>query len=335
MITKRDQNHRQLSVPRNKRIKHTEKGGKVQITLSSDLIEISAEINTWKQQAGRAVFEIGRRLKHVKENDLVHGQWEAWLKSVDIAPQTARKMIQAADQFGNRSTSSELPTGKIFEMLSLPESIDREAFIQAPHIVPTSGETKYVDEMTVKELREVKQALKAAEKRVADAERAATTEQSSARHYEKLWQQTKNQPQPVRIETKEVIPERIQREIDELKRMLESTQKLQKAYEQDSKEYQELKGKIEFLQREKGDLHRQIESATALSGLAVKIDHFLKTELAPIRYSRALERMDSEVASRNLRDIIMAVEGWCADLRRYLPNEKRVVVEGITYDSAG
>ena len=30
-----------------------------------------------------------------------------------IAPQTARKFIQAYDQFGDRSTSSDLPTGKI------------------------------------------------------------------------------------------------------------------------------------------------------------------------------------------------------------------------------
>lgn len=56
---------------------------------------------------------------------MAHGQWERWLVSVDISPRTARAMIQAYEQFGNRQTSAELSSGKIFEMLSLPSDIDR------------------------------------------------------------------------------------------------------------------------------------------------------------------------------------------------------------------
>ncbi|GIP14001.1 hypothetical protein J1TS5_61710 [Paenibacillus macerans] len=125
--------------------------------LSSDLPTITAEINAYKRVAGEAVFEIGRRLKHVKENDLAHGQWSRWVeRDIGLPARHANKFIKIVDELGEKwSTSTTLAFEVLYQIATLP-SEDRER----PHTIPSTGATKTVDEMTVRELREVKAALK-------------------------------------------------------------------------------------------------------------------------------------------------------------------------------
>lgn len=101
-----------------------------QLQLAMDLTTITSEVKFYKQMAGQSIFEIGRRLKHVKEHDLAHGEFMPWVEGLGFSQRTANRMMQAVEQFGNWSTSSSLEPSKLFEMLSLPESIDRQEFVE-------------------------------------------------------------------------------------------------------------------------------------------------------------------------------------------------------------
>ncbi|MGQ3740889.1 DUF3102 domain-containing protein, partial [Bacillus sp. Fil] len=102
--------------------------------LSTDINIITAEIKSYQQIAGQSIFEIGKRLKYVKENDLMQGQWTTWCeKKCGIKRQTANRFIQAFEQFPNGTTSYQIESAKVFELLSLPREIDRQQFIEEPH----------------------------------------------------------------------------------------------------------------------------------------------------------------------------------------------------------
>ncbi|MDN6167176.1 MAG: DUF3102 domain-containing protein, partial [Tetragenococcus koreensis] len=131
------------------------------LELSNDLTQITTEIKTYQSIGARAVFEIGRRLKWVKENDLAHGEYLNWLRdSVEINPTTAQRFVKIATELPNEYSGTDLGWKALYEIATMPEE-EREKPQQLE-----SGETKKPDEMTVKELRETKQKLKSSEETI-------------------------------------------------------------------------------------------------------------------------------------------------------------------------
>lgn len=143
------------------------KGGETE--LSSDISTITAEINTYKRIAGEAIFEIGRRLKHVKENDLAHGEWSKWLEEIEISKSQADRFIKVATEYdeGRLPHVGNLAFRTLYEIATLPPEQR-----QVPHLT-SKGEQKTPDEMTVRELRELKRQLREAEQAKEQAERQA------------------------------------------------------------------------------------------------------------------------------------------------------------------
>lgn len=120
-----------------------------ELTLSENLAQIELEINHHKQIAGQSIWEIGRRLNHVKENDLAHGQFMEWLKKVEVDHTSAKRMMKIAKELPNSATLHHLGRTALHLIATLPEA---EKTQQIERI--EQGENP-----TVRELQEVKRQL--------------------------------------------------------------------------------------------------------------------------------------------------------------------------------
>lgn len=121
-----------------------------EITLSNNLAQIELEISHHKQIAGQSIWEIGRRLKHVKENNLAHGEFGKWVEGIGIAKTEASRFIKIVDEIPNLGTYTNLGTKALYLIATLPEE-EKEEQIQRIE----DGDTP-----TVRELQEVKRKLK-------------------------------------------------------------------------------------------------------------------------------------------------------------------------------
>lgn len=89
-------------------------------------------------------------MKHVKENDLAHGQWAKWCENdIGMKRQQADMFIKVAEEFEGQfdKTFCHLGLSALYQIALLP-SDQREK----PHTIPSTGEVKTVDEMTVREI---------------------------------------------------------------------------------------------------------------------------------------------------------------------------------------
>ena len=126
-----------------------------ELQLSNDLTTIETEIKSYQNIAGQSIFEIGRRLKHVKENDLAHGEFGKWLETINLSYQESRKFIKVYDEFdSNYVMSRNLGLNALEMIATLPEKE------RTKEHTTSKGEVKTPDEMTVRELRELKKQLK-------------------------------------------------------------------------------------------------------------------------------------------------------------------------------
>lgn len=199
-----------------------------EITLSNNLSQIELEISHHKQIAGQSIWEIGRRLNHVKENDLAHGQFLEWLTKMNIERTEAHRMMKVAEELPNVATLQHLGTTALHLIATLPEE-EKEEQIQRIE----DGDTP-----TVRELQEVKKKLKLSKQ----ANKLLQAEN------EKI----KSSKIKVKETIKEVIPDDYKATQDLNKQLLEKNKEL-------SKTVKAMEERSEFIEKQLADTLAQRE----------------------------------------------------------------------------
>lgn len=111
----------------------------------------SDEINRYDKEERKAVFEIGKRFKLVKENYLTKEQYKKWIKDLRYSSRTAQRYIKVYERFGNMKAAEKFRVSTLFEMLSLNKSVDIKVFLSNNHTI--NGKTKKIEQMTREEVR--------------------------------------------------------------------------------------------------------------------------------------------------------------------------------------
>lgn len=199
-----------------------------EITLSNNLSQIELEISHHKQIAGQSIWEIGRRLNHVKENDLAHGKFMEWLNKINLNWSEANRMMKIAKELPNYSTLSNLGSTALYLIATLPDE-DKEEQIQR---------IEDGDNPTVRELKEVKKKLNLS-KLVNERLRAEN---------EKI----KSSKIEVKEKIKEVIPDDYKATQDLNKQLLEKNKEL-------SKTVKAMEERSEFIEKQLTDTLSQRE----------------------------------------------------------------------------
>ena len=298
----------------------------------SELQQITVEIKVLKQQTAQNIIEIGRRLKRGKETQSFE-DFKEWLEQeVDFTWQTAYKFIQVAEEFGDFATSRNLSTGKLFELIALPQSVDRKEFVETPHTVPSTGETKTVDEMTVKELREVKAQLKKAQEELkATNEQAASLMERDRRireENERLKREKNPEPQVVE-KTVFQTPPNVQQQLRDYQITLADTQR-QLSEAKDTLKSIKIQSTDGFdaeqakRQREK----LQLEADISTLQIRVYITDLLRKVGAIAFMEGALAASDPST-KKQLEESIKHLEAYLAKVKAAL--NSRIIVEDAQY----
>lgn len=299
-----------------------------EIELSDNLAQIELEINHHKQIAGQSIWEIGRRLNHVKEHDLAHGQFMEWVESIGINYKEAQRMMKISSELPELDNVVQFGSSILYLIATLP---DDEKQTQLDRI--ENG-----DNPTVRELQEVKRKLK-----LAESENKKLFEEKEQQAEQLLKSQIyPPEPKPIVIE-KEVVKEVIPDDYQFFKSNYEASERNNEFYKKQNSELREemkeleriikeqqqnkaSKEELSELEERKQAISSELDSLEKIVALNEAVESFL-TAHASLQYSSDFSNLyNNRDLTLSLLDTINRLEKWIDDIKSELP--KSEIIEG-------
>lgn len=299
-----------------------------EIALSNNLAQIELEINHHKQLAGQSIWEIGRRLNHVKENDLAHGEFMNWLKRIDLNWAEANRMMKVAKELPNYSTLSNLGSTALYLIATLPDDQKQEQIERIEE----------GDNPTVRELQEVRRQLNLSKadnkilqeknERLADQalkglEKKTVTKEVVKEVVPDDYTATKQLNNTLLEKNKNLV-----NELDSVKRSLKMKEASYQLLEKETSEAIALKDSLEHLKADKQKLEASVANVLELSNLATEFETFFDEKMAPLRFKALIQGAGKEIQIDKIRQLLTLTENWLAEMNKIVPEKGRTIVEG-------
>ena len=292
-----------------------------EIALSDNLAQIEYEIKFHAKQAGQSVWEIGRRLNHVKEHDLAHGKFLDWLGNIGISRSYANRFMKIAKELPNVDSSLHIGVNTLYQIALLPDEEQTKMIERINNNdIPTNNE-----------VTELKRQLKLSQ---ADNERLKVQN-------EKLADQVISKTE--KVVEKEVIKEVVPEDYQFFKSNYEASERNNEFYKQQNSELREEMKELERIIKEQqknkasreelSDLEErkraisfELDSLEKIVALNEAVESFL-TAHASLQYSSDFSNLYSNRdLTLSLLDTINRLEKWIDDIKSELP--KSEIIEG-------
>lgn len=299
-----------------------------EIALSDNLAQIEYEIKFHAKQAGQSIWEIGRRLNHVKEHDLAHGKFLDWLDNIGISRSYANRFMKIAKELPNVDSSLHIGVNTLYQIALLPDEEQTKMIERINNNdIPTNNE-----------VTELKRQLK-----LAEAENKKLFEEKEQQAEQLLKAQVRPpEPKPIVVE-KEVVREVVPDDYQFFKSNYEASERNNEFYKQQNSELREEMKELERIIKEqqqnkapreelseleerKQAISFELDSLEKIVALNEAVESFLTTH-ASLQYSSDFSNLyNNRDLTLSLLDTINRLEKWIDDIKSELP--KSEIIEG-------